>query len=181
MPTPRINRAGTSPNFLIRKVITNCPQHTNRKSYAKGLCKSCWREYRKVYRKKYYENNKIHYRILSQRYQQDIKKRWADAYGGKCECCEESRVEFLTIEHRNGDGKKHRKAVGFGNCMGRWLEKKGWPRDKFGILCLNCNFVLGHSGYCPHRPPASRDYHSQALIFSPPTKTVSCLPSRMAL
>jgi len=79
------------------------------------------------------------------------------AYGGyTCACvpCGEKHKEFLTLDHIKGDGKKHREVVGNGgrgSVLYRWLKKHNFPPG-FRILCMNCNFALGHSGYCPHAP-----------------------------
>ena len=32
-----------------------------------------------------------------------------------------------------------------------WLMKRGWPKDGYRLLCMNCNFSLGRCGYCPHQ------------------------------
>ena len=74
----------------------------------------------------------------------------------KCECCNESNIEFLTVDHINGDGAQHRREIGGGHLY-HWLTKNKYP-EGFRILCLNCNFSLGQYGYCPHvgsRPKVS--------------------------
>lgn len=78
------------------------------------------------------------------------KKRIFAAYGNKCACCGEHRFEFLTIDHINGGGNKHRKEVtGHGTHFHIWLEKNGYP-EGFRVLCANCNTSMGFHGYCPH-------------------------------
>lgn len=74
-----------------------------------------------------------------------------NAYGGPvCACCSEARLEFLSIDHIGGRGDvasnaPHRKGDG----LYRWLRQNGYPVG-FRVLCMNCNFSIGHSGYCPH-------------------------------
>lgn len=72
----------------------------------------------------------------------------------KCYCCGEMSIEFMTIDHLNGDGLKHRKEIGKGKASGgnfyRWLIRNGYPSG-FGVLCQNCNFSRGLFGYCPHQ------------------------------
>lgn len=70
-------------------------------------------------------------------------------YGGICECCGESNLEFLCIDHVNGGGNKHRDEIGKGNLY-QWLKKMGYP-EGFRVLCHNCNFSMGAYGYCPHQ------------------------------
>jgi hypothetical protein len=64
-----------------------------------------------------------------------------------CACCEESNLEFLSIDHINGNGANHRKEIGVR--LEQWLWKMGFP-EGFRILCHNCNQSLGAYGYCPH-------------------------------
>ena|SRR3990167_8349065 len=71
------------------------------------------------------------------------------AYEGRCVCCDEARPEFLGIDHINGDGAAHRRALGR-KPLYRWLRQNGFPKDGFRLLCHNCNFARGHYGYCPH-------------------------------
>lgn len=72
-------------------------------------------------------------------------------YGGKCACCSESILEFLSIDHINGGGKQHRKEIGGGgNTFYRWLKRNNYP-EGFRVLCNNCNMSIGFYGYCPHQ------------------------------
>lgn len=71
-------------------------------------------------------------------------------YGGVCECCGEHKIEFLCIDHVNGGGNEHRKEIGSGTPMYKWLIKNDYP-DGFRVLCYNCNMSLGAYGYCPHQ------------------------------
>ena len=69
-------------------------------------------------------------------------------YGLSCACCSENTYEFLSIDHINGGGRKHYLSIKMP--MYRWLIKNKFP-DGFRTLCYNCNFCLGHYGYCPHQ------------------------------
>jgi len=72
------------------------------------------------------------------------------AYGGRCECCGESRYEFLALDHISGGGDAHRRQVG--NKLARWLVRNNYPKDiGIRVLCHNCNSALGFYGYCPHQ------------------------------
>jgi hypothetical protein len=67
----------------------------------------------------------------------------------RCACCSEPRIEFLTIDHIDGGGHRHRKEVGSGNKFYLWIIRNDFP-DGFRVLCMNCNLSLGRRGYCPH-------------------------------
>jgi hypothetical protein len=76
------------------------------------------------------------------------KVRFIQAYGGKCNCCDESRVEFLTVDHINGrTGEENDRSY---NEMRR-LERLGYPKDIAQVLCYNCNCAKSVYGQCPHR------------------------------
>lgn len=73
-------------------------------------------------------------------------------YGGKCNCCGEDTKEFLTIDHINGGGKKHRdstKVKSKYGSMWTFLRRVGFPKE-YRLLCWNCNCSRGAFGYCPH-------------------------------
>jgi hypothetical protein len=73
------------------------------------------------------------------------------AYSGKvpkCACCGEKENKFLSIDHINGGGSKHRKSIGHGHFF-RWLKVNNFPKG-FQVLCHNCNLAKGFYGKCPH-------------------------------
>jgi hypothetical protein len=80
-----------------------------------------------------------------------FKKLIIDSYGGVCECCGESELDFLTIDHIEGNGSKHRKEIGDekGLKIYKWLYDNYNPKG-FRVLCMNCNFAIGIFGHCPH-------------------------------
>jgi hypothetical protein len=86
-----------------------------------------------------------------------LKQAVIDAYGGSCECCGEATFEFLTIDHIDGSGHKHRKLVGKGRNVYRDLQQRGFPKEGFRLLCFNCNIARGFYGYCPHHPEDRED------------------------
>ena len=78
------------------------------------------------------------------------------AYGGKCVCCGELEPGFLTIDHIDGKGARHRrhlKQQGLtGSFMYRWLREHGYPKDNYQLLCYNCNCGRHcNQGICPHK------------------------------
>lgn len=78
-------------------------------------------------------------------------------YSGKqipeCQCCREQTIEFLTFDHINGGGNKHRATIGKKDLV-YWLVKEKFPPG-FRVLCQNCNSSLGFHGYCPHQKPST--------------------------
>lgn len=78
-----------------------------------------------------------------------------DAYSqGKfvCACCRCNDYDFLTIDHIDNEGAKHRKKTGCSNLYS-WLKVNNYP-EGFQVLCYNCNSLKGHYGYCRvHQEP----------------------------
>lgn len=79
-----------------------------------------------------------------------LREEVLNAYGRKCQCCGEVRLEFLTIDHIHGGGNKHRKQLGNGTAFFVWLKENGFPKEDYRTLCMNCNWARGRYGYCPH-------------------------------
>ena len=118
-----------------------------------------YNDYQKIYQrrpeiKNYHENwRKLHSKeIREQRIK--LKLEIFVHYGGnppQCACCGERHIEFLTIDHINNDGAKHRKETGNGDRFYRWLVKNNFP-DGLQVLCWNCNCGKRiNSGICPHK------------------------------
>jgi hypothetical protein len=76
-----------------------------------------------------------------------------DHYGRECKCCGESNMEFLSLDHIKGGGRKQRKQNGKQHLYG-WIIKNNFPSD-FQVLCMNCNFARGKTNnknkICPHK------------------------------
>lgn len=80
-----------------------------------------------------------------------IRLEVINAYGGKCVCCGEIQPLLLTIDHRNGDGKEHRKKLGQKSIY-PVVKREGFPKDRYQLLCFNCNIGRHHNGgTCPHK------------------------------
>lgn len=85
------------------------------------------------------------------KYTRKIRKEMFEAYGSFCSCCGEKHKEFLTLDHVNGDGAAHREKVGKGWGALLDLRKRGWPKDGYTVLCMNCNFAKRFGATCPHK------------------------------
>lgn len=87
------------------------------------------------------------------------QKRWHDKekdylfeqYGGyRCVCCGETEKLFLTLDHVNDDGARHREEIGSAGLY-RWIKRHGYPPG-FQVMCQNCNRGKWmNGGICPHQ------------------------------
>lgn len=114
---------------------SNFYKHPKSKFGFRLICKPCFRSQRN-------SQSKAESKLL--------RMQALVAYSGdspKCQCqgCNESNIEFLTIDHIGGGGRKHRLETN----VYRWLRKNNFPPG-FRVLCMNCNFSRGRYGYCPH-------------------------------
>lgn len=140
------------------KICTIClvdldASNTNKYSFdhAKYMCKTCESKRAK---EKYIARKEL-IREQQRIYDLSCKQKVIEAYGGKCACCNENTIEFLTIDHINNDGAEDRKKNGnkTGGKLYRWLIKNYFPRGEYQVLCFNCNCSKGFFGYCPHNKP----------------------------
>ena len=105
----------------------------------------------KAWREKNIDHMKQYLKSYNHAREEKVRKAVFAFYGGEnptCACCGEEHREFLTIDHIDGEGAKHRKEIGRGHLYD-WLVKNNFP-DGFRILCMNCNWSRGKRGYCPH-------------------------------
>lgn len=112
--------------------------------YYNSRCKSCQSEYAK--------NKLVRTRNNAQRRDaySALKTEIIMALGGFCDCCKITEIEFLTIDHIEGGGRLHRKLLG-SKAMYQQIKSDGFPKDKYRVLCYNCNCAIGHYGSCPHQ------------------------------
>jgi len=79
------------------------------------------------------------------------KKIVVEYYGGKCACCGETNLWFLTVDHINNDGYKLGR--GRNGCKMEDIIRKGFP-DDLQLLCYNCNCAKMNpinKYVCPHK------------------------------
>lgn len=69
----------------------------------------------------------------------DLKLEIFSKYGNCCRFCNEKNIEYLTIDHINNDGARHRKDIG--RDIYSWLKRNNFPRENFQTLCFNCNYL----------------------------------------
>lgn len=78
-------------------------------------------------------------------------------YGGKCVCCNESRPEFLALDHIQGGSSNKPPAIKIRRDNHyRRVKKEGFPKNTYRLLCHNCNQSRGAYGYCPHERERAR-------------------------
>jgi len=118
-----------------------------RKAGLYPICKECTA---KLMKKRLKEHPEVMHRQAKQ-YRETEKEHVFGHYGKKCVCCGETNTHFLTIDHVNNDGARHRKEIGCSKTYS-WLLKNNFP-DGFQVLCYNCNFgKYLNGGICPHDP-----------------------------
>ena len=103
------------------------------------------KEWRNNHKEKIMELNKVY----SKRYRDKNRELVFNHYGKECVCCGEKELKFLSIDHINGNGTKHRKEI-YRN-INPWLVKNNYP-EGFQVLCFNCNWGrYKNNGICPHK------------------------------
>ena len=82
-----------------------------------------------------------------------------NAYGRKCACCGEAHPQFLTLDHVNNDGGEHRARFDSRSAelIYRDVKREGFPKDKYQLLCWNCNCAKEYWGTCPHQMGLTAD------------------------
>jgi predicted HNH restriction endonuclease len=102
-------------------------------------------------------------------------------YGSKCACCDDTHIQFLDLDHINGDGGKHRIVI-FKKYLSiwHWLVIHNFP-EGFRVLCSNCNGSLGRFGYCPHQIERGEITLEQAMLITQEHKAKVCCKQRDAV
>jgi hypothetical protein len=75
-----------------------------------------------------------------------VKFKALEILGNQCQCCHESEPIFLSVDHREGGGKKYRK---LGGHIERDIVHGKVDTSGLQVLCMNCNCGRG-LGKCPH-------------------------------
>ena len=76
-----------------------------------------------------------------------------DHFGAFCFCCGEDTIEFLTLEHKQKDGCLHRTLRPSMASIYLDVIRSGFDADKYGILCMQCNWATRKGRTCPHQRP----------------------------
>lgn len=87
-----------------------------------------------------YEAQKVNLQEYNRKIKYDVLTYYG---GGKCACvkCGESRLACLSIDHIDGGGRAHNRAINrWGGTFYRWLQTEGYPIG-YQTLCMNCQWV----------------------------------------
>jgi uncharacterized protein YeaO (DUF488 family) len=112
-----------------------------------------YQNYNKSYAKKYKEINKNRH----QKWHKNLKFEVLSHYSNGtpiCACCGEKELSFLSLEHVNNDGAKHKKELfGKRHNLYSWLKNNSYQTNyKIEVLCMNCQFGRRYNnGICPHK------------------------------
>ena len=132
-----------------------------------NFCKPCTQ----IKNKRYIKNNPEKRARSAREYNLRLKALVHKEYGGFCACCGETEESFLTIDHINGDGAEHRKTVRPGPQLYRQMQNEGFPKDKYQLLCYNCNWSKGpgKDGKCIHQRKVQQMFYDEQQAALPAT------------
>jgi hypothetical protein len=144
------------PNCGLLKPIV--PRRGRRRTGERAQwCADCRQAYRRarqrVWRRERYAQQPDLARARAKAWWENRRTEVLLAYGHACDCCADAAREFLAVDHIGGGGNQHRKRERLTSSRKfyGWLKRQGFPRDRFRLLCHNCNFAIGLYGYCPHQ------------------------------
>ena len=116
------------------------------------LMKDRWRKHtcKKCMKARYFAANKSKVYEYRKARERRTKEEVITHYGGKCNCCGETIIEFLTMDHIHGGGRKHAKELKKTRFF-MWVKRNNYP-DYLQVLCFNCNCGREvNGGICPHQ------------------------------
>lgn len=109
-----------------------------------------------TYNQQYFKNHPGAFVIAERKSRRKLKEDAVARLGGKCVCCGEKEMEFLTVDHVNGGGKKHRedlKKAGKSPTQAIYRElRDAADVSMYRLLCWNCNSSAHFgNGICVHQ------------------------------
>jgi hypothetical protein len=128
-----------------------------------------YKERHKEYLKEWRSKNKERYKATKRKAYDAIRLECFEHYGGAvCRCCGETMIEFLHLDHINGDGAQHRRenpTIKGGSGLYWALKKASWPDVPLQVLCANCNLGKRTGKYCPHELKQGIDMHGNPIVL----------------
>jgi hypothetical protein len=128
---------------------SDVPEHNSRTGKPFFYC-ALHTKLRKKHKDTYYMKSKIQYNQDNLRRYHNLRLEVLKLYGNKCNCCGETELCFLALDHVHGNGQKHRESRGgnYGVFKDAIAE---YGNGKFQVLCHNCNMAKALYGNCPHQ------------------------------
>lgn len=99
---------------------------------------------------------KARHRAYTRRQMVECRLKILTAYGGRCVCCGETELVFLTIDHAAGGGSQERRRGITAPVLYPRIIKEGFP-PTYRLLCWNCNAAVAFRGQCPHPDGVKRE------------------------
>ncbi len=96
---------------------------------------------------RWYKANTRRRADTTRKHKQAIKAETLTIYGGgmaACVGCGEARLDCLSLDHIQNNGKEDRKKAGRGSGVSfyLWLKSRDYPdRDQLQTLCYNCQWL----------------------------------------
>jgi len=146
------NKSIKSNNISKRRKGYKFCNKTCRTNYYNGtpieyICTKCDNKFLSRNKKRKYCSYKCKDSIVKKNYNKQAREKIINLYGGKCQCCNENKYRFLTIDHINGGGCQHRKVANQAAIYRDVLNNM----QNYRILCMNCNWAIGKYNICPHK------------------------------
>lgn len=140
------------------KLCARCGVDPKRSNSA--YCVVCWKFYNSEWVKKNPAKRRASTRAYRQHHKDAVARQNFDAkmrrryrcrtlLGGVCVCCGEAHDSFLDIDHIYGGGSKERRERGGAYSYSEVLTMAN-PREKYQLLCSNCNQSKRRLGKCEH-------------------------------
>lgn len=82
-------------------------------------------------------------------YSRLLRMEFVLAYGGKCQCCGETEIDLLTIEHIKNSGYRLVRSSNSKEVI-KELKRLKWPKGGHTVLCYNCNCSTKMRNPCVH-------------------------------
>lgn len=165
----RVKSGKTCKECKESKALSEFYKHPTCKLGVHSYCKNCFNSRCRVfnmkrkildpvgYKKRQDESSKKWYMLNKDTHAERSKKRHVALRSlvlstlslqtvPQCGCCGEINIKFLAVDHINNDGYKDR-----GKYIYDKVRNEGFPKDRYQVLCHNCNMAKAFYGECPHR------------------------------
>lgn len=130
-------------------IVSRCGMVDTSSIHAKGFYMSTDKPTTAELRSQYVKSNRHRFAHYAASQRDKLKLEMVEAYGGKCLHCGESDPVVLSLDHINDDAHIEKELYG-DNARGGHkhygrLKAQGWPKDRFQLLCFNCNAKKEHN------------------------------------